>query len=174
MLASSLSVANPKNQNDLKTVLGEPKSFSHTLDVCWLHTAGLYLEREMGGIPPKLATCPPKFWREWGQILPIFDKIFYSICAPPLFWDIEGDFPLKIWNLDTTLRYWWFGPVVPSMRTYTAQCWSLFSQRYQLTSCSAVNVSLYIDRNCFGTSLALAQPGVIWALIQYKDVVLPV
>ena len=31
------------------------------------HATGLYLERGIGGLPPKLATCPPNFGKGGGR-----------------------------------------------------------------------------------------------------------
>ena len=60
-----------------------------------------------GEIPPKLTTGPPNFVKSGGRS-PIFEKVLnapFTVDRAPLFWDIEGDFPLKIWKLDTTLWY---------------------------------------------------------------------
>ena len=56
-----------------------------------------------GGIPPKLATCLPKFGMGGGRS-PTFDKMFYSIgIGCPLFSGLR--YWGGIWNLDTTLSF---------------------------------------------------------------------
>ena len=61
-----------------------------------LQVSGLYLERGMGGFSQK-SQLAPKFWKEWRQNPPIFDKILYSIyIVCPIF---SGQSP-------PFLRYW--------------------------------------------------------------------
>ena len=72
----------------------------------------------MGGFP-QINSLSPKIWERVGADPPILGKMLYmySICIEchlsvvraPLFLGIEGDLPLKIWNLDTTLlaTNWW-------------------------------------------------------------------
>ena len=81
-----------------------PKNLHDSSAICPMVFTGLYLEQGMGGSPPILPAWPPNFGKSGGRSYLTKSYLAFVLNAPfsvdraPLFWNIEGDFPLKIWN----------------------------------------------------------------------------